>query len=107
MRSVNAHAINDTINDTARIQVDALEERSVDYGHENLLAPFGSRGDVQPMIALAERLDREGHESLIAGPRIMWRLLNDAGRVITGTATLSKISLPPQRADYAGGARRP
>jgi hypothetical protein len=35
MRSVNAHAINDTINDTARIQVDALEERSVDYGHEN------------------------------------------------------------------------
>ena len=33
-----------------------------------LLAPFGSRGDVHPMIALAERLDREGHESLTAGP---------------------------------------
>ena len=33
-----------------------------------LLAPFGSRGDVHLMIALAERLDREGRESLIAGP---------------------------------------
>src|ERR1700730_3418746 len=71
-----------------------------------LLAPFGSRGDVQPMIALAERLDREGRESLIAGPRIMWRLLNDAGRVITGMTPFPKISPPPQRADYAGGARR-
>ena len=71
-----------------------------------LLAPFGSRGDLHPMIALAERLDREGHESLIAGPRIMWRLPNHAGRVVTGTATLSKISSPTQRADYAGGARR-
>jgi hypothetical protein len=30
------------------------------------------------MIALAERLDREGRESLIAGPRIMWRLPNHA-----------------------------
>ena len=33
-----------------------------------LLAPFGSRGDVHPMIALAQRLDREGHDVLIAGP---------------------------------------
>ena len=33
-----------------------------------LLAPFGSRGDVHPMIALAERLDHAGHEVLIAGP---------------------------------------
>ena len=37
-------------------------------GMKILLAPFGSRGDVHPMIALAERLDREGHEVLIAGP---------------------------------------
>jgi UDP:flavonoid glycosyltransferase YjiC (YdhE family) len=33
-----------------------------------LLAPFGSRGDVHPMIALAQRLDREGHDVVIAGP---------------------------------------
>jgi UDP:flavonoid glycosyltransferase YjiC (YdhE family) len=71
-----------------------------------LLALFGSRGDVNPMIALAERLDPEGRKSLIAGPGIMSRLLNDAGRVITGTATLSKISSPTQRADYVDGARR-
>jgi UDP:flavonoid glycosyltransferase YjiC (YdhE family) len=33
-----------------------------------LLAPFGSRGDVHSMIALAPRLDREGHDVVIAGP---------------------------------------
>ena len=48
--------------------MDAPKSRSVDCGHESSARSFGSRGDVHPMIALAERLDREGHEVLIAGP---------------------------------------
>jgi vancomycin aglycone glucosyltransferase len=71
-----------------------------------LLAPFGSQGDVQPMIALGQRLEREGHAVLIAGspdyaadaerrrlhyhaygPSVAAFLANNAG-------------------DYAGGARR-
>jgi hypothetical protein len=50
------------------------------------------------MIALAERLNLEGRESVFVGPQIMWRLLpNDAGRVIKGTGALLKISSPIQR----------
>jgi Glycosyltransferase family 28 N-terminal domain len=51
-----------------RIEVDAAQARNVDCGVKILLAPFGTRGDVHPMIALAQRLDCEGHDVLIAGP---------------------------------------
>ncbi len=33
-----------------------------------VLVTFGSRGDVQPMLALALAIQREGHEVLLAGP---------------------------------------
>ena len=33
-----------------------------------VLATFGSRGDVQPMMALALGLQAWGHEALLAGP---------------------------------------
>lgn len=33
-----------------------------------VLAPFGTRGDVQPMIALGRGLQRRGHEVLLTGP---------------------------------------
>jgi UDP:flavonoid glycosyltransferase YjiC (YdhE family) len=33
-----------------------------------VLVTFGSRGDVQPMLALALALQREGHDVLLAGP---------------------------------------
>jgi sterol 3beta-glucosyltransferase len=33
-----------------------------------VLVTFGSRGDVQPMLALALAIQREGHDVLLAGP---------------------------------------
>ena len=33
-----------------------------------VLATFGSRGDVQPMLALSLGLQRAGHDVLLAGP---------------------------------------
>ena len=55
------------IDNATRIEVDAASQRHRLPSVKILLAPFGSRGDVYPMIALAQRLEREGHDVLIAG----------------------------------------
>ena len=59
------------------------------------------------MIALAERLNLEGRESVFAGPQIMWRLLpNDAGRVIKGTGALLPIQRPAMSAARGASTAR-
>src|ERR1700751_280614 len=71
-----------------------------------LLAPFGSRGDVHPMIALAQRLDREGHDVLISGPPDY--VAAAERRRLRYHAYGSSIDefLADTAADYAGGSRR-
>jgi len=71
-----------------------------------LLAPFGSRGDVHPMIALAERLDREGHEVLIAGPPDYVAAAERRRLRYHGYGDSIEKFLADTAADYAGGARR-
>jgi UDP:flavonoid glycosyltransferase YjiC (YdhE family) len=71
-----------------------------------LLAPFGSRGDVHPMIALAERLDREGHESLLAGPPNYVAAAERRRLRYHGYDHCIEDFLADTAADYAGGASR-
>jgi len=71
-----------------------------------LLAPLGSRGDVYPMIALAERRDREGRESLIAGPPDYVAAAERRRPRYHGYGHIIENFLADTAADYAGGARR-
>jgi UDP:flavonoid glycosyltransferase YjiC (YdhE family) len=72
-----------------------------------LLAPFGSRGDVYPMITLAERLNREGRESLFAGPPDYVAAAAERRRSrYQGYGRFIENFLADTAAAYAGGARR-
>ncbi|MBI1731807.1 MAG: glycosyltransferase family 1 protein [Gammaproteobacteria bacterium] len=44
-----------------------------------LIAPYGSRGDVEPMVALAHALHRRGHSVLLAAPPDFRSLVEEAG----------------------------
>ena len=71
-----------------------------------LLAPFGSRGDVHPMIALAQRLDREGHDVLIAGPPDYVTAAERRRLRYHAYGSAIDNFLADTAADYAGGSRR-
>ena len=61
---------------------------------------------MHPMIALAERLDREGHEVLIAGPPDYVAAAEQRRLRYHGYGNSIEKFLADTAADYAGGARR-
>ena len=54
---------------TIRRRNDEMDVKAHSSTHRKLvIATYGSRGDVQPLLALALALEKRGHEVLLAGP---------------------------------------